>query len=263
MTVAGHDDGPEYGSGGDALLAAIMDEPLSGDARGDAAFMDEYRSAVADLTQLRAQLRGLGDALAAPAGRSSVPERTAPVPAVRAPARRTRRPFAIALGALAAVCAAAMFSGAVWLVGQSGAGAGDSSAADKSAAGASQEGSDQKNDGESMSAEGTVACARLIVEGTVERVEPLPGGAQDRIVLDVTRYYKPSSGKKRVTFTMDVAVDPRLRPGDHTLILIPSYDPHPTIWSTGKDVAKDRRWIIKALPGSRKIECEGDPGPGA
>lgn len=50
----------------DALMAAITDEPLSEEARGDAVFMAEHRSASADLTLLREQLGVIGHALAEP-----------------------------------------------------------------------------------------------------------------------------------------------------------------------------------------------------
>ncbi|MEZ3181449.1 hypothetical protein KYY02_22980 [Streptomyces pimonensis] len=52
----------------DALMAAILDEPLSGPARHDPAFMAARGAAGADLAVLREQLMVIGDALAAPAG---------------------------------------------------------------------------------------------------------------------------------------------------------------------------------------------------
>lgn len=55
------------GRGADALMAAITGEPLSDEARADAAFMAEHDSAAADLALLREQLGIIGHALAEPA----------------------------------------------------------------------------------------------------------------------------------------------------------------------------------------------------
>lgn len=52
--------------GMDALLAVLADEPLSDEARADAAFMAAHRSAQADVALLREQLGIIGDALAEP-----------------------------------------------------------------------------------------------------------------------------------------------------------------------------------------------------
>ena len=51
----------------------------------------------------------------------------------------------------------------------------------------SEASSGKADDSSSLSAPGYVACARLIVEGTVADVEPVPGAAQDRVVLAVDR----------------------------------------------------------------------------
>jgi hypothetical protein len=47
---------------------------------------------------------------------------------------------------------------------------------------------------------------------------------------------------------MDVDVDPRLRPGDRTLIGIPKGEASPDIWSNNKaDMARDRAFIEREL----------------
>ncbi|MDQ8700929.1 hypothetical protein RCO28_00275 [Streptomyces sp. LHD-70] len=215
----------------DPLMAAITGEEPPDELRADPA----YRAAVTDVALLRSELHRLGDALARP------PE---PLPPPRTRTRRT------ALLALAASCAAALLGGTLWLSaspGREGAEGGEGGA------------------GTSMTAEGTIACARLIVEGTVVRVDSLPGALQDRITLDVTRSYKPEKrGRHEVTFVMDVNVDPRLRPGDHALVLVPRGAVGPSHWSTGKDVARERAWIERALPGARELTCDwrrGDTRP--
>ncbi|MDI3421837.1 hypothetical protein [Streptomyces luteolus] len=203
----------------DPLMAAITGEDPPDELRADPA----YRAAVTDVALLRAELHRLGDALGRP------PE---PLPPPRTRTRRT------ALFALAASCAAALLGGTIWLSAAPG-----------------REGG-QGAGGAAMTAEGAIACARLIVEGTVVRVDSLPGALQDRITLDVTRSYKPEKrGGHEVSFVMDVNVDPRLRPGDHTLVLVPRGSVHPSHWSTGEDVARERAWIERALPGAREMTC--------
>ncbi|MFD9332416.1 hypothetical protein [Streptomyces sp. NPDC060065] len=235
----------EY-QGVDALLAAITDEPLPEGAQDDAEFMAEHRSAVADMALLRERLTVIGDALA---DRTEAAEpKPEPVP-VRAPRKRTRRPLVLALGTLAATAVAAMVVGMGWLIMQAGSGVSsisdDSGSAEKAAGGDS-----------SLSAPGYLACSRLVVEGTVEQVEQVPGAALDRITLDVSRYYKPDKGKDQITFVMDENVDPRLHKGDHVLVGIPLNSASPDIWTTGeKEIAQERTWILDALPDSRDITC--------
>ncbi|GGQ64273.1 hypothetical protein [Streptomyces pilosus] len=59
--------GPEY-DGMDALMAALLDEPLPEPARRDPEFLAERDAAVADLAVLRERLTAIGDALAGPPG---------------------------------------------------------------------------------------------------------------------------------------------------------------------------------------------------
>ncbi|MCX5557731.1 hypothetical protein [Streptomyces sp. NBC_00038] len=240
----------EY-QGVDALLAAITDETLPEGAQDDAEFMAEHGSALADVALLREQLTLIGDALADGAKRATAVK---PVKPVRARAPRKRRPLKIAFGALAVACAAGVMAGMGWLVVQAGQGVSDdagASSADK-AAGADE---DAKGDS-SLSAPGYLACSRLVVEGTVAQVDPVPGGALDRITLDVSRYYKPDRGKDQITFVMAEDVDPRLHKGDHVLVGIPLNSGTPDIWTTDeKQIAQERAWILDALPDSREITC--------
>ncbi|MFG2380447.1 hypothetical protein [Streptomyces avermitilis] len=240
----------------DALMAAITDEPLPAGAETDGPLLAEHRAALADVAVLREQLGIIGAALAEPGGAERPAPAPAPVPAPRErvgrppgrPGGRSRRPAArtVAFGTLVAAAVAGAVVGMGWLVAQGGAGV---SADSKASSG--------KAEGSSQTAPGYVACARLIVEGTVADVEPVPGAAQDRIALAVDRYYKPAAGKDRITFVMDHDIDPRLRQGDHVLIGIPRHSASPDIWTTGeKDIARERAWIRKALPESRNLTCE-------
>ncbi|MFF4130844.1 hypothetical protein ACFY1B_04790 [Streptomyces mirabilis] len=242
----------EY-EGVDALLAAITDEALPEGALDDPEFMAEHRSAVADVALLREQLAVIGDALADRA------EEVKPVP-VRAPRKRTRRPegaprnrgrrpLALVLGTLVAATVAAMVVGMGWILGHDGAGASDSSgakAADSGTAGGSA----------SLSAPGYLACARLVAEGTVAHVEPLPGTTENRITLHVDRYYKPEKGRAEVVLVLDEEVAPRPREGERVLVAVQDGPATPTGWTTGeKAIADERAWIVKALPASRTLTC--------
>ncbi len=173
-----------------------------------------------------------------------------------APRRNRPRPLSLALRGLVAAAAATVVVGMGWLVVQGGAGAGSgddsagSSAADSAAR--PQHGSEDAKLGHA----GYLACARLVVEGTVAEVEPVPGTGQDRVTLDVKRSYKPAKGQERVVFPMAEDVDPRLRPGDHVLVGITGGQAEPDLWSVGEqEIARERAWITAALPESRTIPC--------
>ncbi|MFD8236844.1 hypothetical protein ACFV20_33825 [Streptomyces sp. NPDC059696] len=236
-----------------ALLAAITGEEPAHEARASDAFLAEYRSATADVALLREQLGLIGQALAEPS-EAPGPE-TGGASVTRLAVRRKRpEPLALVLKGLVAAVGASLVIGMGWLVVQSdGMGAGDdrgSAAADSSAGRPHTEG-DAK-----LGHAGYLACARIVVEGTVAGVETLPGSGQDRITLDVARYYKPDKGGKRIIFPMDTGVDPRLRAGDHVLVGIPAGQAEPDIWTTGEEaIARDRAWITEALPASRTLPC--------
>ncbi|MFF5309556.1 hypothetical protein [Streptomyces massasporeus] len=240
--------------GADALMAAITGEEPPHEARASDAFMDEYRSATADVALLREQLGLIGQALAEPL-EAPGPETGGGAfvtPLVR---RKRPEPLALALRGLVAAVGASLVIGMGWLVVQSdGMGAGDdrggASAADSSAGRPQTEG-DAK-----LGHAGYLACARIVVEGTVAEVETLPGTGQDRITLDVTRSYKPDKGRARITFPLDAGAEPSLRAGDHMLVGISGDRAHPDMWATGeKQIARDRAWITAALPASRTIPC--------
>ncbi|GAA0341796.1 hypothetical protein ACKI1I_36755 [Streptomyces turgidiscabies] len=258
-------------NGVDALMAALTDDPLPEGALTDADFMAEHWSAAADVALLREQLGLIGDALTSQEHTepAAVPERRpAGVPA-RIPVRE--RPFwrplrTLALGVAAVSAAGALITGSGWLLSQAGNGAEDASTSSSGEAAPSYSvGSDSDNGGGTkdgggaaqLSHAGYLACARLVVEGTVTAVEPVPGADQDRITLRVTRYYKPAKGAAEVTFVMDKEVDPRLTVGVHTLIGIATDAVSPDTWSTGeKEIATQRAWITAALAESRTLACE-------
>ncbi|MFD6167563.1 hypothetical protein [Streptomyces coeruleorubidus] len=318
---ARNDDGrrdADY-DGMDALMAALVDDPLPEGARRDPAFMTAHRAAVADVAQLRDQLLLLGDTLARDAGADAAVAEGEPgagseagarargeagaSPPGRAPeagpaagphaegpgaavdpsvrelpvgpratggrpgqrsgvgsssGRRSRpRPLVVVLRGLAAAVAATVVVGMGWLVVQGGSGSvqdsgsGSDSAAD-SAAG-SRQGVQESGPGRA----GYLACARLVAEGTVAEVEPVPGTGQDRVTLDVDRYYKPAKGQDRVVFPMDEDAAPQPRPGERVLVGITRGQAQPDLWKAGeKEIAPERARIAAALPESGTLPCE-------
>ncbi|NEC90678.1 hypothetical protein [Streptomyces sp. SID12501] len=267
----------EY-DGVDALMAALIDDPLPEEALTDADFMAEHWSAAADVALLREQLGLIGGALA-----SQEQERTesASAPASEAVHKPVRRPARVpvrewqywrplrtlALGVAAVTAAGTLVTGAEWLISQAGNGAAEDASTSSSAESApsysraphSDSGAGAKDGAEpgALSNAGYLACARLVVEGTVTAVDPGPGAGQDRITLRVARYYKPDKGPAEVTFVMDQEAAPRLTVGDHTLVGIPAGAGSPDTWTTDeKDIAAQRARITAALPKSRAFPCE-------
>jgi hypothetical protein len=294
-------EGAEYG-GMDALMAALLDEPLPEEALADGEFMAARRAAAADVLLLREQLGLIGDALAgadagageseaeagAPPGRpvaarpgdaagaeTVIGRRPAPQTAAVAPVRplptrparphRRRRALTVAFGTLAAAAAATVVVGLGVVVVQSGVGG----SADSASTDSKQGDSSSLHDGSKGSAGGgdadaqvspesyDPACARLIVEGTVVSVEPVPGTERDRVTLDVDRYYKPDQGQKEIVFPLDQDIDPQVKKGDRALVGIPRDGAEPDLWTTDpSDIASRRAWLETAAPEAEGERCE-------
>lgn len=244
-------------TGIDALMAAITDEPLSDEARADAAFMAEHRSAVADVAQLREHLGIIGQALTEQAAPAPVPvPEPAPDPAptpARQPSRARRRMFSVALGGLAVAAAASVLVGLGWLLRQTGAGdamsAGEGAAADSKQAASPAAGT-------AFGSPHYLVCSRLVAEGRATAVERLSGTGSLRVTLRMTRYYKPDKGEQELTFVVDENLVPGLREGDQVLIGVPQGGRQPDFWAVGeRDIAPERPWITASLPKSRKLTC--------
>ncbi|MEU5315651.1 hypothetical protein AB0G67_02790 [Streptomyces sp. NPDC021056] len=235
----------------DALMAAITDEPLSGEARGDAAFMAEHRSASADLALLREQLGVIGHALAEPA------PAVAPVPKpARVGPSRTRRWFPkLALGSLAVAAAASVVAGLGWLIATGG--PNTMSSSDDSGAGAQKSEADV-DAGTRFGSPHYLACTRLVAEGTVTSVERLVDGVQLRISVDVNRYFKQDEERpEHLVYVVEDTFARGLVKGDRVLFGVPKGDAVPDHWVVGEDaVARERAWIEASLPESRKLTCE-------
>ncbi|MET9521133.1 hypothetical protein [Streptomyces coeruleorubidus] len=307
---ARNDDGrrdADY-DGMDALMAALVDDPLPEGARRDPAFMTAHRAAMADVAQLRDQLLLLGDTLARDAGAEVAgaegepgagseagarargeagpaagphaegpgaavdpsvrelpvgPRATGARPGQRSgvgssSGRRSRpRPLVVVLRGLAAAVAATVVVGMGWLVVQGGSGSGQDSGSGSDSAADSAAGSRQGVQESGPGRAGYLACARLVAEGTVAEVEPVPGTGQDRVTLDVDRYYKPAKGQDRVVFPMDEDAAPEPRPGERVLVGITRGQAQPDLWKAGeKEIAPERARIVAALPESGTLPCE-------
>lgn len=232
-------DGP---SGLDALMAAITDEPLTDEARADTAFLAEHRSAEADIALLREQLGIIGHALAEP------PAVAKPAP-VR-PSRIRRRARTFAFGTLAVTAAAAVVTGFGWLIAQGGDGAMSS--------GDSDAGASKAESGVLFGSPRYLACARTVAEGEVTRVETLPDAELLKVTVQVTRYFKPDTGKDELTYVIGRYEVTRIEKGDRVLFGVRQDSAVPDEWIVGeKDVARERAWITASLPESRELTCEG------
>ncbi|MEW2618953.1 hypothetical protein [Streptomyces sp. NPDC048106] len=249
-----HGEYGEYG-GPDALMAAITGEPLPEEARRDPAFLAEHRAAQADLAVLREGLGRLAEELDPPAPASPV----RPVRAARAAGRARRRPLRAALTTLAVAASLSLVAGIGWLGAHPGGGVSADQAGDKGGDGAGDASGDGAGHGGKAVRPGArtgqeLACAGVVVEGTVAGV--VPQGSGSRVTVTVERSYKPARGPAEVGFLLDGAANPAPRPGQHVLVEVGRGSREASRWTVGDAaVAADRARIEAALPGSRHLTC--------
>lgn len=182
-----------------------------------------------------------------------------------------------------AAAAASVVLGTGWLVTQAGQGDGTSSSAEadrKAVEAGEAPGADEAPGAKGSAGTGFgtphyLACARLVAEGTVSAVEPVPGTGQERVTLEVTRRYKPAPGTGpdenasaeeqageqdeagEVTFLTGPTDRPRLRTGDRVMVGLPREGSVPDAVIVGEeDIAPERARITAALPASRTLTCE-------
>ncbi|MGV9886263.1 hypothetical protein [Streptomyces sp. NPDC003395] len=106
------------------------------------------------------------------------------------------------------------------------------------------------------SAAGYLACARLVVEGTVTAVAPGRQAGQRRVTLHVTRSYKPATAPADITFTWEDFLDPRPAKGDHALVGIPRNADVPDTWVVDpREMAQERDWLAGGLSGATTTAC--------
>ncbi|MFH9083112.1 hypothetical protein [Streptomyces sp. NPDC017673] len=288
----GNGEDREHGGydGMDALMAAITGDPLPEEARRDPVLLAEHRAAEADVAVLRDQLARLAGALT---GEDTVEEAESspdPVSALRpalSTARRSRdrtrpsvptrparpprpgraggprRALRIALGSLAGAAAFSLVLGFGWLVAEGGGGGADDKSGASSAAkgNADATGKEAGAGGRPAAPERELACSRLVVEGTVARVERDEGGPGSRVTLTVARSYRPAHGPAEVRFLLDAEARPAPRAGQHVLVRVGRGERYASLWAVGdRRVAAERAWITDALPGSRGLTCPSDGG---
>ncbi|MEU7295028.1 hypothetical protein AB0A76_17695 [Streptomyces exfoliatus] len=240
----------------DPVRLALSGEPLPEGAEGDL----DVRAALADVETLREQLAFIATAVAGPAPEASPPAAMRP---------RRRRALRRALAAVAAVAALVVLgTGGAYLVAHNGRPDGGLESA-------------------KLTAEGLVACATDIAEGTVTRVERLGGDRGLRVTLSVERRYKEEArteagtagtpaGESRLVFTAgDVPAEesggPYFRVGTRMLVIVSRFpgegpvthregDPPPRdsgedVGAVRDDLEYGRAWVRKALPGSTGADC--------
>ncbi|MGW2620619.1 hypothetical protein [Streptomyces sp. NPDC001500] len=244
------------GRGGpDALMAAIAGEPLPDEARADAAFMVEHRSAAADVALLREQLGVLADALTEPAREGAAPP--PPVPVRRARAPRRLRP--LLLGAVGAAAAGALVFGAGWAAVRTGAGAADDAGSKSAASDAGRGesgGMTAREAGALLADPGYLACTRLVVEGDVTGVRRLPGTTRERVSLRVTHAYRPARSAPEVGVDRERDAGAPLDPGAHVLVALARGTDVPDVWVIGEpDIAAQRGTLARTLPEAAAAAC--------
>ncbi|CAM5382054.1 MULTISPECIES: hypothetical protein [Streptomyces] len=277
----------EYG-GMDALMAAITGDPLPEEARRDPAVLAEHRAAEADVAVLRDHLVRLAEALTGEEGTEEAaevsPDALSALPPAARPRGRTRpsaptrparpprpgrpggprRTLRIALGSLAGAAAFSLVLGFGWLVAQGGGagGADDRSGASSAAKGnADATGQEAGAGGRPAHPERELACSRLVVEGTVVRVEPDEDAPGSRVTLTVVRSYRPAHGPAEVRFLLGADARPAPRAGQHVLVRVGRGERYASLWAVGdRRVAAERAWITDALPGSRTLACPSADG---
>ncbi|WP_129309167.1 hypothetical protein [Streptomyces sp. L2] len=166
-----------------------------------------------------------------------------------------RRVLRVALGSVAGAAALGLLAGLGWLAAQGGGGPADGADA-KSDSGAR---GGANGDGAAPDGKGVdLACARLVVEGSVVRVEPGADGA-DRVSVRVGHRYRPADGPAEVSFLLDAGADPAPRRGQHVLVSVPRGTDHANVWAVGDSrVAADRAWISDALSGPERASGQAD-----
>jgi len=228
---------------GDALMAAITGEELTEEARGDAAFLAEYRSAEEDIALLRDQLGIIGETLSAPEP-AEKPVR------VRSP-RARRHVRTLAFGTLAVAAVAGVVTGLGWLIGHT-----DPIALSDGDSGSS---ASKAESGVRFGGPAYLSCATTVAEGEVTAVEELPGGEELRVTVRIDRYFKPTAGPKELTYVIGAYdVSRPLTKGARVLFGVTEGSASPDHWVVGeREIAVERAWITASLPEARGLACGG------
>ncbi|MGW5324844.1 hypothetical protein [Streptomyces sp. NPDC004014] len=161
-----------------------------------------------------------------------------------------RRGARVVLGSVAGVMAFGLVAGLGWAVVHSGGGM--SAGSDKSA------GAKSRADGPARAAGGpALSCYRLLAEGTVTRVDQRTQAPRIRVVLTVTRSYRPAHGPSEVTFLLGDTASPAPRSGQHVLAGVGRGRQEASLWAVGDArVADERARLTGPSPESAPAPCD-------
>ncbi|MBD9734489.1 hypothetical protein IGX29_22295, partial [Streptomyces sp. H28] len=163
----------------------------------------------------------------------------------------------------AVAAAATLAAGLGWLVVQPGATQDASSAdagvaaGDRSSPGAAEDapappGAERQDP---VGSARRLACARLVAEGTVTAVRPVPGADGRRVTLAVSRLHKGEEGAL-VTFLLGASAQSSPGVGDEVLVVLPRAGDRPDLLVTGaQNVALTRAWVTATLPEADRLAC--------
>ncbi|MEU2551325.1 hypothetical protein ABZ589_06400 [Streptomyces sp. NPDC013313] len=162
-----------------------------------------------------------------------------------------RRGARVVLGSVAGVMAFGLVAVLGWAVVHSDGGM--SAGSDKSADAKS------RADGPARAAGGpALSCYRLLAEGTVTRVDRRTQAPRIRVVLTVTRSYRPAHGPSEVTFLLGDTASPAPRSGQHVLAGVGRGRQEASLWAVGDArVADERARLTGPSPESAPAPCGG------
>ncbi|MFF8949256.1 hypothetical protein ACF09I_10835 [Streptomyces sp. NPDC014940] len=162
-----------------------------------------------------------------------------------------RRGARVVLGSMAGVMAFGLVAVLGWAVVHSDGGM--SAGSDKSADAKS------RADGPARAAGGpALSCYRLLAEGTVTRVDRKTRAPRIRVVLTVTRTYRPAHGPSEVTFLLGDTASPAPRSGQHVLAGVGRGRQEASLWAVGDArVADERARLTGPAPESAPAPCDG------
>ncbi|MFE5400574.1 hypothetical protein ACFQ9Z_04070 [Streptomyces sp. NPDC056580] len=161
-----------------------------------------------------------------------------------------RRGARVVLGSVAGVMAFGLVAGLGWAVVRSGEDL--SAGSDKSADAKS------RADGPARAASGpALSCYRLLAEGTVTRVDRRTRAPRIRVVLTVTRSYRPAHGPSEVAFLLGATASPAPRSGQHVLAGVGRGRQEASLWAVGDArVADERARFTGTAPESAPAPCD-------
>ncbi|MFF5366567.1 hypothetical protein [Streptomyces sp. NPDC013187] len=103
---------------------------------------------------------------------------------------------------------------------------------------------------------GIVACAKLVVEGTVAGTD-VAGPGKVGVRLDVERYVKPGKGPDEVRFVVPRADGAAYQTGSRVLVAVSRFDDEVPLLFTGSDIAPTEEWMTAEANRADAPACPG------